>query len=197
MNSTSTIRIRFRLVSWTASANIRYSYFVKLDNELREIKEKEIQISKYFKVSILAYSLMPNHFHILLKQTYEKGVIRFVADILNSLTRYFNSANQRKGPVFIPQFKSRMIVSREQLIHVSRYIHLNPYSGGIVKSFAELEKYKYSSLREYLFDEKGVCDKDVIFGNFVHGIKQYRGFVWDNADYQKSLEYLKHLVKWV
>lgn len=178
-------------------ADIRYSYFVKLDDEIKERKEREIQIRKYYKVNILAYCLMPNHFHILLKQTHDKGSIRFMADILNSLTRYFNVANQRKGPIFLPQFKSRMIVSREQLIHVSRYIQLNPYSGGIVKSLEELEKYKYSSLREYLFYQKGVCDKEVILGNFIHGVSQYRNFIFNHADYQRSLDRLKYVVKWI
>lgn len=179
-------------------ADIRYSYFLRLDPEFKATKEKKLANEKYFKVHILAYCLMPNHFHLLLKQLSDKGIIRSVADILNSLTRSFNVYHDRQGPLFLPQFRSQRIFNREQLIHVSRYIHLNPYSSGLVNSLEDLEKYPYSSLCEYLGNVKNpLCNTQIILSEFVGGKDAYRKFIFNNADYQRSLEYIKHSEKWL
>lgn len=182
----------------STKANIRYSYFRKLSSAFRDFKEREINCRKYFKIEILAYCIMPNHFHLLLKQTIDKGIIRFMADILNSLTRFYNLRTDRKGPIFLTQFKSKRIVSREQLLHVSRYIHLNPYSSGLVNSISELMNYRCSSFIEYINkkNKNNLCETDVILSNFFLRKEKYRKFVLDNAEHQKSLEYIKHAQKW-
>lgn len=71
-------------------------------------------------------------------------------DTINALTRFYNIGKKRKGPLFFPQFRSRQILTQEQLIHVSRYLHLNPYSAGLVKTLSQLETYQPSSLHQYL-----------------------------------------------
>lgn len=93
---------------------------------------------------------MPNHFHLLLKQTKENGISKLVANFQNSYTRYFNLKNERVGPLFQGVFKALRVKTDEQLIHVSRYIHLNPYSSSVIKSFEELKRYPWSSVEEYL-----------------------------------------------
>lgn len=115
-----------------------------------------------------------------------------MSDILNSITRYYNVLHKRKGPLFLPQFRSQVILSREQLIHVSRYIHLNPYSSGLVNQLHELESYPLSSFREYLTDEN-ICNCEIVLSQMQDRAEAYRKFVLDNADYQKTLEYCKHV----
>src|SRR3989338_11621833 len=110
---------------------------------------------------------MPNHFHLLLKQKKEDGITRFMSDTVNSLTRFFNILHERKGPVFLPQFRSRQIHTREQLIHISRYQHLNPYSSRIVNTKEELLNYPFSSFNEY--SEKkftNLCNTEIILKEF-------------------------------
>lgn len=123
-----------------------------------------------------------------------------MADVLNSFTRYFNIKNERKGPLFLPQFKSKVIRSEEQMIHVSRYIHLNPYSNGLITNINQLEKYYFSSFKEYLRDKKrletNLCNTDLILSIF-HKKERYKQFVLGNAKYQKTLEYIKHVQKWL
>src|SRR3989338_10209047 len=153
---------------------IRYSHFNELKGEFRVNFQKQILNPDYFKVDILTFCLMPNHFHLLLKQKREDGIIRFMSDTVNSVTRFFNILHERKGPVFLPQFRSRQIHTREQLIHVSRYQHLNPFSSGIVKSIKVLLSYPYSSFNEYSkANFTNLCNTDVILREFNHDKNKY------------------------
>ena len=77
-------------------------------------------------VDIVCYCLMPNHFHFLLKQLRDGGITEFVSKITNSYTKYFNTKDKRIGPLFQGEFKSVLVESDEHLMHISRYIHLNP-----------------------------------------------------------------------
>ncbi|MCL4386966.1 transposase [Patescibacteria group bacterium] len=141
-------------------------------------------------VNIICYCLMPNHFHFLLKQVKDNGITEFVSKLSNSYTKYFNTKNKRVGPLFQGEFKSVLIESDEQLIHVSRYIHLNPLVSYLVK---DLNLYKWSSYREYINGTKGICDKKDILA-FFNSPKQYKQFVLDQADYALNLELIKHQI---
>lgn len=142
------------------------------------------------QVEIVSFCIMPTHFHLLLLQLKKEGVSKFMSDIQNAYTRYFNTRFNRKGPLYETRFKSVEVGSEEQLLHVSRYIHLNPYSASLVKTRKELQNYPWSSLPEYFNQEEGICKKDLILSQFS-SIKKYREFVFDQADYQRSLQRLK------
>lgn len=145
-------------------------------------------------VKILCFCLMPNHFHLLLKQVKEDGISRLVANFQNSYTRYFNLKNKRVGPLFQGAFKTVRIETDEQFIHISRYIHLNPYSSLVIKTLEKLESYPWSSLGEYLYSRKRKLSfpKEVL--SFFKTPQKYRKFVFDQADYQRELEKIKHLM---
>lgn len=179
----------------SSKADIRYSKFMTLLGDQRFQKEIQIYLPKYYKVEILSYCLMPNHFHFQLKQRMDKGIVMFMAEILNSITRYFNVLYDRKGPIFLPQFRSRRITSHEQLIHISRYIHLNPYSGGYIKNIKDLVNYEHSSFNEYVTNNRGLCNLEPVLSGFTNKEK-YKEFVFKNAEYQKTLEYAKYTERW-
>lgn len=76
----------------STKSSLRYSKFILLPSEVRKYKEQEIHYRKYFKVDILAYCLMPNHFHLLLKETAGKGIYSlrsFVPAILSPENNYY------------------------------------------------------------------------------------------------------------
>jgi len=178
-------------------ARLRFSDYKRLIDINKNLILKEILISAYFKVEILSYCLMQTHFHFLLKQLSENGISKFIGDTLNSFTRYFNIKFERKGPIFLPRFKAVLIKSEEQLKHVSRYIHLNPYSDGLIKSIDKLENYPWSSFKEYFPNSsQKLSNPDFILGLFNNDKLRYKKFVFDNADYQKSLEHIKHIDRW-
>ncbi len=140
-------------------------------------------------VEILAYCLMPNHFHLLLKQVRDKGITEFLSNLSNSYTKYYNTKYNRVGHLFQSEFKAVIMESNEQLLHVSRYIHLNPLVSGLAKN---LEQYKWSSYQEYINkNNKGFCAKEEILGHFKNP-QNYQQFVLDQVAYAQELAMIKH-----
>lgn len=78
------------------------------------------------EIDLLAYALMPNHFHLLLQQRSKEGLSGFMKSVSNNYTSYFNKRYDRVGPLFQGRYKGVLVKSDEYLIHLSRYIHLNP-----------------------------------------------------------------------
>lgn len=172
---------------------LRYSQFLSLSNERRaQILENLAKDGQYL-VEIIAYCLMPNHFHFILKQLIENGISKFMSNFTNSYTRYFNTKNKRNGPLFEGKFKAVMVETDEQLFHLSRYIHLNPYSSHVIKTLAEIELYPYSSFREFIGKgEINFCQKEIILNSFSDE-NSYKEFVLNQANYQRRLDEIKHL----
>lgn len=171
---------------------IRLSKFLQLDND-RQAQIVDIMNRTDKLVEIISFCLMPNHFHFLLRQKKEHGISKFIANFQNSYTRYFNTRNHRDGSLFLDQFKAKRVETDEQLIHLSRYIHLNPYTGYVVKTLPELERYRWSSLGLYLRGEHDFVEPDLIL-ELLKNINKYKQFVFDQADYQRELKEIEHLL---
>ncbi len=147
-------------------------------------------------VTIISYCLMPTHFHLLLRQEVENGISAFMGNIQNSYTRYFNSVHERSGHLFQGQYKLVEINSDELLLHVSRYIHLNPTTAKLV-SDAQLDQYKYSSYYEISHADSAnhIVDTSVIFDKSnLADRNQYIKFVQDNIGYQRHLKSLEKVM---
>lgn len=176
---------------------LRYSNFQNLSSDLKVQYERKILDSRTFRISILSYCLMPTHFHLLIRQKQENGISFFTSQILNSFTRYHNIKNERVGPIFLHPFKSKYIQTEEQLKHVSRYIHLNPFSSGIIKVQTDLEYYPWSSFNQYLTKQSDpISETGFILSLFNNDGIRYRKFVLDNAEHQRTLEYCKYSKQW-
>lgn len=160
-------------------------------NERIKILEKiERENSKL--VEILSFCLMPNHFHLLLKQIQDNGITNFMSKVSNSYAKYFNTKHERIGPLFQGRFKAVHIQTDEQLIHVSRYIHLNPAASFLIEA-EKLKNYQWSSYPEYLgLLSTGVSNKESVL-SFFKSKDRYEEFVMDQVDYGKKLEQIKHL----
>lgn len=175
---------------------IKLSKFLVLPESDRAELIKNIESSYQKLVEILCYCFMPNHFHFLLKQKIDNGISIFTANFTNSYTRYFNSKEERIGPLFQGIFKAVLIESDEQLIHVSRYIHLNPVSSFLVKA-EELENYEWSSYPEYLNSsaKQFTIKREVLdLLSKKEASRKYKEFVLNQVDYAKKLERIKHLI---
>jgi len=121
--------------------------------------------------SLIAYCIMPNHFHILIKQNGEISVSKLISKICTSYSKYFNLKYKRVGAVFQDQYKAILVDDNKYLLWLSAYIHLNPIIAGLAK-FAE--NWKWSSHSEYL--DQGaefLCDKEIILDQFKN-IKSYQ-----------------------
>lgn len=101
------------------------------------------------EIDLLAYCLMPNHFHLLVKQKTIEGIKKLMGRMGTCYGMYFNKEQKRVGSLFQSVYKAVLIENDEQLLHVSRYIHQNPL-GLKEHHFPKLVDYPYSSYGEYL-----------------------------------------------
>lgn len=171
----------------------RFSHFERLSKEGRErfeLKEKQLLI---VGVEVLAYCLMPNHVHFLLKQKAENGISRFMREFQNSHSKYFNLKNTRTGSLFQAMFKAVRIEDDSQLMHVSRYIHLNPVTAFMIKP-EQLEDYKWSSYPNYMGKNgENTVNIEEILALFKDS-ETYKEFNLDFVDYERKLAQIKHMV---
>lgn len=141
-------------------------------------------------VEVHCYCLMPNHFHFLVRQMKNNGISIFLSQISNSYTKYFNLKYDKVGALLQGVFKSVRIESDEQLIHLSRYIHINPQVSGLAKN---INDYPWSSLSEYTSACSGICLTNSILEYFSTK-EEYKKFLEDQIEYGETLEALKHHV---
>ncbi len=142
-------------------------------------------------VEIIAYCIMPTHLHLILKQLKENGISVFMSNVLNSYTRYFNIRHKRKGPLWEGRFKSILVETDEQLLHLTRYLHLNPVTAYLIDT---PESWAMSSYREYLLrvnERNKFCRYDGILD--IEPIA-YKKFVEDRVSYQRELASIKSLL---
>ena len=116
-------------------------------------------------VSVGVYSLMPNHVHILIKQTKDGGISKFTQKVFTGYSMYFNKKYNRTGGLFEGAFKSKHVINDVYLKYLYTYIHLNPVKiidstwkekikQGSSFDFSFALKYKFSSILDYLNEER-------------------------------------------
>ena len=119
--------------------------------------------------SVLAYCLMPNHFHFLIRQNTELGMNKLLSKVCTSYSIYFNKKYDRVGSLYQDQFKAKEVSTNDYLAHASAYIHNNP---------ANPESYEYSSYRNYLNKNlHSFVETNSILGMFENNSLKYQSFV--------------------
>ncbi len=171
---------------------LRFSFYNRLPQDQKAKFLKDLILNKPV-VEIICFCLMPNHFHFLLKGVERRGINQFMSNFQNSFAKYFNIKTTRTGSLFQQNFRAVRIESDEQLIHVSRYIHLNPMTAFLIRTIEELESYPWSSYPDYIRREKTYLRKDIIL-DFFRSIADYKKFVANQIDYQRKLDRIKHLI---
>ncbi|MBI4066834.1 transposase [Candidatus Gottesmanbacteria bacterium] len=173
---------------------LRYSHFNRLPVEEKSQFLKLLYKKDEKLINILSFSLMPNHFHFLAQQVQDNGIKIFMSQIQNSYARYFNTRQGRSGALFQEMFKAVRIESDDQLIHVVRYIHLNPLTSYVIKEIAEIENYPWTSFIDYMGKRNlPLISKNMIMDHFSN-TQKLKSFTLDQLNYQRSLEKIKHLI---
>lgn len=127
------------------------------------------------EIDLLAFCLMPNHFHLLIKQNAKNSMSKFMKQLLTSYSMYFNKRHQRIGPLFQDVYKAVIIETDEYLLHLSRYIHLNPTARG-----APLDEFEWSSYLYYINERKALWLKPNFIKDYFNDSKKgfsYKEFV--------------------
>ncbi len=148
--------------------------YQRYTDRLKEYKGKH-------QVSIIAYCLMPNHVHLLIRQNGPQPASKFIQRLHTAYSMYFNKKYSEVGHLFQNRFKAKIISKDEYLMHLSRYIHLNPE-----KLLRKLPGYKWSSYGDYIgrSDTHGLVDTKFILdmfrkkkGTLEDAIFAYKDFV--------------------
>lgn len=149
-----------------------YSYFLKVLSGL----------SCEMGFDIVAYCLMPNHFHLIIYDK-DRRFSKIIKRLSISYAMHFNAVYERVGPLFQGRFGSKSIEDIDYLMTVVRYVHFNPEKAGICK----MDGYKWSSYKEYL-NGSDICSTGTILQLFG-GVNEFREYhmVKDN-DAHKELE---------
>jgi len=146
-------------------------------------------------ISILAYCLMPNHIHLLVRQDGPEPASKFIQRLHTAYTMYFNKKYGLIGHPFQSRFKAKIVDRDEYLMHLSRYIHLNP-----AKLVSKLPSYKWSSYPKYLEEtDDQIPDTKLILsmfktknGSLEDARSSYKEFV--RAQEQIHLDKISHLL---
>ena len=171
---------------------LRFSFYNRLPKDQKTKFLEDLYLNKPI-VDIICFCLMPNHFHFLLRGVEGRGINQFISNCQNSYAKYFNLKTTRTGSLFQQNFRAVRIESDEQLIHVSRYIHLNPVTAYLVKTLEELENYQWSSYPDYIHRGKTYIRKGIVLDHF-RSQADYKKFTADQVDYQRKLDRIKHLL---
>lgn len=170
---------------------IKLSRFKEISVEERTKLMSSLEKDNDNLVRIVGFVLMPNHFHFLLYQNKDKGIATFIAKFSNSYTKYFNTKNERVGPIFQGVYKAVRVDTDEQLVHLSRYIHLNPVVSDLITG-GEVFDYPWSSLSHFLKDNSTLVYTEPVLSLFKNKSK-YSKFLLDQVAYARQLELIKHL----
>ena len=169
-------------------SNDDYSYFLGLF--VRYLSRDEVRDKNgvpYTKlhdgIELLAFCLMQNHFHLLIYQKNEHAMQRLMRGIMTSYSRYFNKKYDQSGSLFESRYKASRISTDEYLMHVSRYIHLNP---------DKWKSYPYSSIKYYDGEEKPDWISPERILELFSSRHTYMEFVADYKDIRDVYEEIKH-----
>lgn len=131
------------------------------------------------QITLLSYCLMPNHFHLLLKQKPTEGIERFMRSLGTRYVQYFNKRYERVGPLFQDTYKAVLVETDNQLLHLSRYIHLQ---GILLGSYSSYADYLGKRKTEWLQPEEILSFFKTAQRTSLKDILSYESFV---EDYQQ------------
>ncbi|MDQ3075776.1 MAG: transposase [bacterium] len=191
-----------RLIMLLYIANSNKEQSLRLDNLINHSHKTFDEVLVVDKgeslVSIGAWCLMTNHFHLLVRQEVDGGITKFMKKLGTGYSMYFNIKYQRHGALFGGLFKSKLVGSSDNYLkQLLAYIHLNcldiEFSGWTDKIKKEsnemkkfLETYRYSSYLDYIITninnsnrvEKNILNKEN-FPDYFGDAKSFKGFVED------------------
>ncbi len=172
---------RKELLTWQAGMYYHiYNRGVSRSTIFRESTNFLYAIEKIHKycvknsVSVIAYCLMPNHYHLLLRQDGDSPAGNVPQSVFNSYSKAYNLKYSHSGTLFEGRFRAKPVQTTSHLLHLCRYIHGNPVKDGLV---ADPSDWPWSNYLEWIGDRKG----RLVDHEFIR--MQFGG----SANYRKSL----------
>jgi len=154
----------------------RMPIFAKPDNYVYLLRKVKRLLGE-LPITVLAYCLMPNHYHFVLRQDGDIPISTFIQRLFQTYTQAFNKQQGRKGPLFEGRFRHVHVDRDEYVIHLCRYVHLNPVAAGLVPDPAE---WPYSNYLEWIEARPGTLVDRAFIRQFFPTPEAYIAFVRDH-----------------
>jgi REP element-mobilizing transposase RayT len=139
---------------------------------LRRIKK----VLRDCPLTLIAYSLLPNHYHFLIRQDGDTPAGFLPQNVFNSYSKAYNKRYQHSGTLFEGPYKAIYVERRAHLLHLCRYIHANPVTHGLVR---RVEEWPYSNYLEWVGERDGtLVDREFVRDCFG-AADDYRQYVWE------------------
>lgn len=151
----------------------KVTHFVR--HRVFNIQELDNEAMARRYIDLVAFALMPNHFHLIVHETKEGGISRYMQRVLDAYTKYFNTKYKKSGHLFQGPFQAVHIEDNEQLLYLSAYIHRNPRE---IRGWKNKEhEFEWSSYQDYIKKNRwgSLLNTEVISSQFSND--EYVDFV--------------------
>ena len=162
----------------------RQSIFREEDNYLFVLQRIK-QYVKQLDLTLIAYCLMPNHYHFLVQQNGEHPAGLLPQRVFNSYTKAYNRRYEHSGTLFEGPYKVRKVEQDDHLLHLCRYIHANPVKHGMV---GHPEEWPYSNYLEWIGTRSGELVDRLFIADHFSPPANYEDFLRDYVIQHRLLE---------
>ncbi len=153
----------------------RQSIFREKRNYLFVLKNMQ-KYMRELAITVVAYCLLPNHYHFLLRQDGDNAAIMLPQYVFNSYSKAYNKSYDHSGTLFEGTAKPKLVGNDQYLLHLCRYIHANPVKHGLVQ---RLDEWPYSNYPEWTGERAGTLVDRAFVNDFFPNQGQYAEFVTD------------------
>lgn len=167
---------------------------LQLLNNVNFQTQRFVPLNLSKEVDLLAFALMPNHIHLLIKQHTRDGIVKFMRRVSTAYVMYFNKKYQRVGVLFQGRYKASLIDNEIYLLHLTRYIHLNPNGLSVPIDFNEFSSYPYYLRKKqasWIKPKEILSYFSTVQKTALKDVLSYKSFVEDYPEDPK--EFLKDL----
>ena len=138
--------------------------------------------------TVVAYALMPNHFHFLMRQEAEIPLSKLVNSVFSVYVRHYNHKYGRKGSLLEDRVKYKPILKDEYFIYLCLYIHANPLDAGLV---SDLEEWEYSNYLEWIGLRNGSLFSREIVDEYFPNKTLYKEKLIELREIKKNRKFLE------
>jgi len=170
----------------------RLSIFREAEN-YRYVLRKMKAYVRAFSLAPIAYCLLPNHYHLLIRQDGDLRAGLLPQRIFNAYSKAYNQRYHHSGTLFEGAYKVKPVLEQDHLLHLCRYIHANPVIHGLVE---HLTDWPYSNYPEWIGERAGtLLDRDFVAAHFPNA-GDYQAFVEDYITARRLPDALDYLEQW-
>ncbi len=156
-----------------ATDYLRFLQLLYVANSVKSVRFYNLDLNRIFSynrgdtlVDIIAYCLMPNHFHLIIEEKMENGTSKFLRKLCTGYSMYFNFKYDHSGTIFQGSVKSKHVGNDDYFRYLIQYVHLNPYGieepemmkatkqEHLDEAIAVSREYEYSSYKDYLGEDR-------------------------------------------